>query len=135
MGLIDKEELIADIEMDLNCSVTGKDNAQAVKAMMQRVYDDVRKAPEAAVAVEWRTGIPDTKDEVLVTCQSGSARWVLPGCTYDPKNRAWYHTIVEEHDVEVSPDGDIEHIWNKEERIMVDVIAWAEYPEPYGGEA
>ena len=85
--------------------------------------------------IEWRTDIPDTKDEVMVTCQSGSARWVLPGCTYDPKNRAWYHTIIEEHDVEISPDGDTERVWNKEERIMADVIAWAEYPEPYGGEA
>ena len=133
MGLIDKEELIADIELDLNCSVKGEENMQVVKAMMQRVYDDVREAPEAAAAVEWRTGIPDTKDEVLVTCQSGSARWVLPGCTYDPKNRAWYHTIVEEHEVEAGPDGELERVWNKEERIMVDVIAWAEYPEPYGG--
>ena len=133
MGLIDKEELIADIEMDLNCSVTGKDNAQAVKAMMQRVYDDVRKAPEAAVAVEWRTGIPDTKDEVLVTCQSGSARWVLPGCYY--RRGRWYHTIVEAHDVEIDPEGAVEHIGEEEELVMADVIAWAEYPEPYGGEA
>ena len=133
MGLIDKEELIADIELDLNCSVTGKDNAQAVKAMMQRVYDDVRKAPEAAVAVEWRTGIPDTKDEVLVTCQSGSARWVLPGCYY--RRGRWYHTIVEAHDVEIDPEGAVEHIGEEEELVMADVIAWAEYPEPYGGEA
>lgn len=133
MGLIDKEELIADIEMDLNCSVKGEENMQAVKAMMQRVYDDVREAPEAAVVVEWRTGIPDTKDEVMVTCQSGSARWVLPSCYY--RRGQWWHTIIEAHDREIDPEGDVEHIGEEEERLMVDVIAWAEYPEPYGGEA
>ena len=84
---------------------------------------------------EWRTDPCDTRDEVMVTCQSGSARWVLPGCTYDPKNRAWYHTIVEAHDVEIDPEGAVEHIGEEEERVMADVIAWAEYPEPYGGEA
>ena len=79
--------------------------------------------------MEWRTDTPDTKDEVMVTCQSGSARWVLPGCYY--RRGRWYHTIVEAHDVEIDPEGAVEHIGEEEERIMVDVIAWAEYPEPY----
>lgn len=131
--MIDKEELIADIEADLKCSVTGEDNAQAVKAMMQRLYDDVRYAPEAAVAVYWRTDPCDTRDEVMVTCQSGSARWVLPGCYY--RQGRWYHLIVEEHERPVD-DQEImtERIYEQWEWLMVDVIAWAEYPEPFGVE-
>ena len=132
MGLIDKEELIAEIEMDLKCSVTGEDNAQAVKAMMQRLYDDVREAPEAAAAVYWRTDPCDTRGEVMVTCKSGRSRWVLPGCYY--RRGQWWHTIIEAHDREIDPEGDVEHIGEQEERVMAEVVAWAEYPDPFGME-
>ena len=82
--------------------------------------------------MEWRTDTPDTRDEVMVTCQIGSSRWVLPGCYY--RRGCWYHTIVEAHDVEIDPEGAVEHIGEEEERVMAEVIAWAEYPEPYGAD-
>ena len=77
-------------------------------------------------------GLPDTRDEVMVTCRSGRSRWVLPGCTY--RRGSWWHTIVEPHDIEIDPEGAIEHIGEEEERVMAEVIAWAEYPEPFGME-
>ena len=82
----------------------------------------------------WRTDTPDTTDEVMVTCKSGSARWVLPGCYY--RRGRWYHLIVEEHERPVDDQEIVtEHIDEQWERVMADVIAWAEYPEPYGGKA
>ena len=81
---------------------------------------------------EWRTDPCDTKGEVMVTCKSGKSRWVLPGCTY--RRGSWWHTIVEPHDIEIDPEGAIEHIGEEEERVMAEVIAWAEYPEPFGME-
>ena len=81
---------------------------------------------------EWRTDEPDTKGEVMVTCKSGRSRWVLPGCTY--RNGSWWHTIIEAHDREIDPEGDVEHIGEQEERVMAEVVAWAEYPDPFGME-
>ena len=100
---------------------------------VMRLIRDFPAAGKEENMIEWRTDTPDTKEEVMVTCQAGSARWVLPGCTY--RRGRWYHTIVEAHDVEIDPEGAVEHIGEEEERVMADVIAWAEYPEPYGGEA
>ena len=84
--------------------------------------------------MEWRTDTPDTTDEVMVTCQSGSSRWVLPGCYY--RRGRWYHLIVEEHDRPVD-DQEImtERIDEQWERVELPVLAWAEYPEAYTGEA
>ena len=81
---------------------------------------------------EWRTDTPDTKGEVMVTCQSGRSRWVLPSCYY--RRGQWWHTIIEAHDREIDPEGDVEHIGEEEERVMAEVIAWAEYPDPFGME-
>ena len=81
---------------------------------------------------EWRTDTPDTKGEVMVTCQSGRSRWVLPSCYY--RRGTWWHTIIEAHDREIDPEGDVEHIGEQEERVMAEVIAWAEYPDPFGME-
>ena len=81
---------------------------------------------------EWRTDTPDTRDEVMVTCKSGRSRWVLPGCYY--RRGQWWHTIIEAHDREIDPEGDVEHIGEEEERVMAEVVAWAEYPEPFGME-
>ena len=81
---------------------------------------------------EWRTDTPDTKGEVMVTCQSGRSRWVLPGCYY--RRGQWWHTIIEAHDREIDPEGDVEHIGEEEERVMAEVVAWAEYPDPFGME-
>ena len=100
---------------------------------VMRLIRDFPAAGKEENMIEWRTDTPDTNDEVMVTCRSGSARWVLPGCYY--RRGRWYHTIVEAHDVEIDPEGAVEHIGEEEERVMADVIAWAEYPEPYGGEA
>lgn len=81
---------------------------------------------------EWRTDTPDTRGEVMVTCQSGRSRWVLPSCYY--RRGTWWHTIIEAHDREIDPEGDVEHIGEQEERVMAEVIAWAEYPDPFGME-
>ena len=81
---------------------------------------------------EWRTDEPDTKGEVMVTCQSGRSRWVLPGCYY--RRGQWWHTIIEAHDREIDPEGDVEHIGEEEERVLAEVIAWSEYPDPFGME-
>lgn len=81
---------------------------------------------------EWRTDKPDPRAEVMVTCKSGDSRWVLPGCSY--RNGSWWHTIVEAHEREIDPEGAVEYIGDEEERVLAQVIAWAEYPEPYGGE-
>lgn len=99
---------------------------------VMRLIRDFPAAGKEENMIEWRTDTPDTTDEVMVTCKSGSSRWVLPGCYY--RRGRWYHTIVEAHDVEIDPEGAVEHIGEEEERVMADVIAWAEYPEPYGGE-
>lgn len=82
---------------------------------------------------EWRTDPCDTKEEVMVTCRSGRSRWVLPGCYY--RSGQWYHLIVDEHDRPVD-DQEImtERIYEQWERVMAEVIAWAEYPEPFGVE-
>ena len=77
-------------------------------------------------------GLPDTRDEVMVTCKSGRSRWVLPGCYY--RRGQWWHTIIEAHDREIDPEGDVEHIGEEEERVMAEVVAWAEYPDPFGME-
>ena len=81
---------------------------------------------------EWRTDPCDTRDEVMVTCRSGRSRWVLPSCYY--RRGSWWHTIIEAHDREIDPEGDVEHIGEQEERVMAEVIAWAEYPDPFGME-
>ena len=81
---------------------------------------------------EWRTDPCDTRGEVMVTCKSGRSRWVLPGCYY--RRGQWWHTIIEAHDREIDPEGDVEHIGEQEERVMAEVVAWAEYPGPFGME-
>lgn len=45
MKLIDLDELLANVERDLQCSVEGEENAEAVRRMMQSVYDDVKDSP------------------------------------------------------------------------------------------
>ena len=81
---------------------------------------------------EWRTDPCDTREEVMVTCKSGRSRWVLPSCYY--RRGTWWHTIIEAHDREIDPEGDVEHIGEGEERVLAEVVAWAEYPDPFGME-
>lgn len=44
--LIDKDELLRTLEQDINVSVTGAENMEAVKRCLQEVLDDVRNSPE-----------------------------------------------------------------------------------------
>lgn len=82
---------------------------------------------------EWRTDPCDTREEVMVTCKSGRSRWVLPGCYY--RRGRWYRLIVEEHDRPVDDQEIVtERIYEQWERVMAEVIAWAEYPDPFGME-
>ena len=46
MKLIDKHELLATLEQDINVTVTGAENMEAVKRCLQEVLDDVRNSPE-----------------------------------------------------------------------------------------
>ena len=118
------------------------DKKKLLKAVLDEYADGnfyvmhlIRDFPAAGKVenmIIWRTDTPDTKDEVMVTCQSGRSRWVLPGCTY--RRGSWWHTIIEAHDREIDPEGDVEHIGEQEERVLAEVVAWAEYPEPYGME-
>lgn len=122
LGLIDKKKLLKAV----------LDEYADGNFYVMHLIRDFPAAGKEENMIEWRTDTPDTKDEVMVTCKSGRSRWVLPGCTY--RNGSWWHTIIEAHDREIDPEGDVEHIGEEQERLMVDVIAWAEYPEPYGGE-
>lgn len=45
MKLIDRDELLAVIEDDMDVSITGKKNMEAVKKMMQNILDDVKESP------------------------------------------------------------------------------------------
>ena len=44
--LIDKDELLATLEQDIDVTVTGADNTEAVKRCLQEILDDVRNSPE-----------------------------------------------------------------------------------------
>ena len=44
--LIDKDELLRTLEQDINVSVTGAKNMEAVKRCLQEILDDVRNSPE-----------------------------------------------------------------------------------------
>ena len=44
--LIDKDELLATLEQDIDITVTGAENMEAVKRCLQEVLDDVRNSPE-----------------------------------------------------------------------------------------
>ena len=44
--LIDKTELLRTLEQDINVTVTGQENMEAVKRCLQEVLDDVRNSPE-----------------------------------------------------------------------------------------
>ena len=84
--------------------------------------------------VMWHTGEPAHDEPCMVTVKLGGSRWVLPECKFI-RNR-WYHLIVEEHDRPVD-DQEImtERIDEQWERVELPVLAWAEYPEAYTGEA
>lgn len=123
LGLIDKKKLLKAV----------LDEYADGNFYVMHLIRDFPAAGKVENMIIWRTDTPDTTDEVMVTCKSGSARWVLPGCYY--RRGRWYHLIVEEHERPVDDQEIVtEHIDEQWERVMADVIAWAEYPEPFGME-
>ena len=44
--LIDRDELLATLEQDIDVSVTGAEKMEAVRKCLQEVLDDVRNSPE-----------------------------------------------------------------------------------------
>ena len=54
MKLIDMNELLATVEVDMDVSVTGQENMEAVKQMMQNILEDIKDSPEVeAIPVQW----------------------------------------------------------------------------------
>lgn len=52
--LIDRDELLATLEQDINVSVTGEENMEAVRRCLQEILDDVKESPVVdAVPIEW----------------------------------------------------------------------------------
>ena len=45
MALIDKTELLRAIEADIDISITGKENAENVKALLQNILNDIKESP------------------------------------------------------------------------------------------
>ena len=45
MKLIDRDELLRNIEADIDISVTGVRNMEAVKCCLQNILDDVKESP------------------------------------------------------------------------------------------
>lgn len=43
--LIDRDELLATLEQDINVSVTGEENMEAVRRCLQEILDDVKNSP------------------------------------------------------------------------------------------
>jgi hypothetical protein len=43
--LIDRDELLASLEQDINVSVTGEENMEAVRRCLQEILDDVKESP------------------------------------------------------------------------------------------
>ena len=43
--LIDRDELLATLEQDINVSVTGEENMEAVRRCLQEILDDVKESP------------------------------------------------------------------------------------------
>lgn len=52
--LIDRDELLATLEQDIDVSVTGEENMEAVRRCLQEILDDVKGSPVVeAISVEW----------------------------------------------------------------------------------
>ena len=45
MKLIDRDELLATLEQDIDVSVTGEENMEAAKRCLQEILDDVKGSP------------------------------------------------------------------------------------------
>ena len=43
--LIDRDELLATLEQDIDVSVTGQENMEAVQRCLQEILDDVKESP------------------------------------------------------------------------------------------
>lgn len=102
MKLIDRDELLRNIEADIDISVTGVRNMEAVKCCLQNILDDVKESP---VVMEWipvTERLPKNPAQVLVTYSWGE---VTVG-EYWNNGEGW------------GIDGE-------------EVLAWMPLPEPY----
>lgn len=69
--LIDLDELIQNIEADMEVSVTGKENMEAVKKMMENVYEDILESPvieysEVPIITKTKTSISKGKMKIEI---------------------------------------------------------------------
>lgn len=69
--LIDLDELIQNIEADMEVSVTGKENMEAVKKMMENVYEDIMESPvieysEVPIITKTKTSISKGKMKIEI---------------------------------------------------------------------
>jgi hypothetical protein len=52
--LIDRDELLAVVQADMDISITGEQNMKAVKKMMQNILDDIKESPVVdAIPIDW----------------------------------------------------------------------------------
>lgn len=80
--LIDKDELLRNIEADIDISVTGVRNMEAVKCCLQTLLDDVRNSPEVD-AVPVRHG-KWTVTPVYIKCSECGESFMLIPQNYCP---------------------------------------------------
>ena len=69
--LIDLDELIQNVEADMEVSVTGKENMEAVKKMMENVYEDILESPvieysEVPIITKTKTSISKGKMKIEI---------------------------------------------------------------------
>lgn len=88
--LIDLDELIQNIEADMEVSVTGRENMEAVKNMMEDIYDDVINSP--AVNIEDRIfSILKAQDEAE---DNGKEEFTCPLCGGEAY---WFRSMYNNH--------------------------------------
>lgn len=79
MKLIDRDELLRNIEADIDISVTGVRNMEAVKCCLQNILDDVKESPvvDAVPVIRckeckcWKPSMTDVTEHV---CHWGGFR-------------------------------------------------------------
>lgn len=83
-------------------------------------------------AILWHTDPPTTRDDVICTVTNGHSRWILPVCKYSPKSGTWWAKVIDEFEMPTDdPEDPWERIDERYEKIDLNVIAWADYPDPY----
>lgn len=80
--LIDRDELLATLEQDIDVSVTGEENMKAVQKCLQEILDDVKESPVVDAVpvircidcVKWKTDECSMADKEVL--------WELDYCSY-----------------------------------------------------